>query len=39
MWGGRAPARIWFGALKDMRQGLPTKPLPKADTNYERTEK
>ncbi len=35
MFGGRTPARTWFGAMTEIMEGEPEKPLPKASPKYE----
>ncbi|PRX44761.1 membrane peptidoglycan carboxypeptidase [Prauserella shujinwangii] len=36
MFGGKTPARTWFGAMKNIMAGEPARPLPPADPQYER---
>ncbi len=36
MFGGKTPARTWFGAMSKILEGEPTLPLPAADPKYER---
>ncbi|HEX6358677.1 transglycosylase domain-containing protein [Actinophytocola sp.] len=36
MFGGRTPARTWFGAMSKILEGEETLPLPSADPKYER---
>jgi hypothetical protein len=36
MFGGRTPARTWFGAMTEILDGEPHKSLPKASAKYER---
>jgi membrane peptidoglycan carboxypeptidase len=36
MFGGKTPARTWFGAMTKILEGEPVIPLPEADPKYER---
>ncbi|MEU3272674.1 transglycosylase domain-containing protein [Saccharomonospora sp. NPDC006951] len=36
MFGGKTPARTWFGAMTKILEGEPVLPLPKSDPAYER---
>ncbi|MDQ3788139.1 MAG: penicillin-binding protein [Actinomycetota bacterium] len=36
MFGGKTPARTWFGAMSKILEGEPALPLPAADPQYER---
>ncbi len=36
MFGGKTPARTWFGAMTEILEGEPKLPLPNADPKYER---
>ncbi|MEU6645082.1 transglycosylase domain-containing protein [Saccharomonospora sp. NPDC046836] len=36
MFGGRTPARTWFGAVSKILEGQPALPLPRSDPQYER---
>ncbi|MBK1785058.1 transglycosylase domain-containing protein [Prauserella cavernicola] len=36
MFGGKTPARTWFGAVSKILDGAPALPLPPADPRYER---
>ncbi|PXY32658.1 transglycosylase domain-containing protein [Prauserella muralis] len=35
MFGGKTPARTWFGAMKPLLEGQPKLPLPRSDPRYE----
>jgi hypothetical protein len=34
IFGGKAPARTWFGAMKNIMDGAPTVNLPPGDPKY-----
>jgi membrane peptidoglycan carboxypeptidase len=34
IFGGKAPARTWFGAMKNIMDGVPPRDLPQADPQY-----
>ncbi|MFF5991134.1 transglycosylase domain-containing protein [Prauserella flavalba] len=36
MFGGKTPARTWFGAVSKILEGQPAPPLPRSDPKYER---
>jgi hypothetical protein len=36
MFGGKTPARTWFGAMTKILDGEEALPLPQADPKYER---
>ncbi|TKG72080.1 transglycosylase domain-containing protein [Prauserella endophytica] len=36
MFGGKTPARTWFGAMSKILEGEPALPLPASDPRYER---
>lgn len=35
IFGGKAPARTWFNAMKEIHQGMPVRQLPKPSPRYE----